>query len=68
MYVWVCVCVSVSELTLLRCVGVCVCGVLLAWLVTVALCLPLQAGAEISTVNPEQYSKRFYDFISNILS
>ncbi|XP_062335172.1 phosphatidylinositol 5-phosphate 4-kinase type-2 alpha isoform X2 [Osmerus eperlanus] len=26
------------------------------------------AGAEISTVNPEQYSKRFYDFISNILS
>lgn len=28
----------------------------------------LQAGAEISTVNPEQYSKRFYDFIATILS
>ena len=27
-----------------------------------------QAGAEISTVNPEQYSKRFYEFMSNILS
>lgn len=27
-----------------------------------------QAGAEISTVNPEQYSKRFYDFITTILS
>ncbi|XP_015210087.1 phosphatidylinositol 5-phosphate 4-kinase type-2 alpha isoform X2 [Lepisosteus oculatus] len=26
------------------------------------------AGAEISTVNPEQYSKRFYDFITNILT
>ncbi|XP_028659188.1 phosphatidylinositol 5-phosphate 4-kinase type-2 alpha isoform X1 [Erpetoichthys calabaricus] len=26
------------------------------------------AGAEISTVNPEQYSKRFYDFIANILT
>ncbi|XP_027860683.1 phosphatidylinositol 5-phosphate 4-kinase type-2 alpha isoform X2 [Xiphophorus couchianus] len=26
------------------------------------------AGAEISTVNPEQYSKRFYDFITAILS
>ncbi|KAM9792454.1 phosphatidylinositol 5-phosphate 4-kinase type-2 beta-like isoform 1-T1 [Neosynchiropus ocellatus] len=26
------------------------------------------AGAEISTVNPEQYSKRFYEFMSNILS
>uniref|UniRef100_A0A8D3DW04 Phosphatidylinositol 5-phosphate 4-kinase type-2 alpha n=1 Tax=Scophthalmus maximus TaxID=52904 RepID=A0A8D3DW04_SCOMX len=26
------------------------------------------AGAEISTVNPEQYSKRFHDFITNILS
>uniref|UniRef100_A0A7N6BWD8 Phosphatidylinositol 5-phosphate 4-kinase type-2 alpha n=1 Tax=Anabas testudineus TaxID=64144 RepID=A0A7N6BWD8_ANATE len=26
------------------------------------------AGAEISTVNPEQYSKRFYDFITTILS
>ncbi|KAL4635381.1 phosphatidylinositol 5-phosphate 4-kinase type-2 alpha [Arapaima gigas] len=26
------------------------------------------AGAEISTVNPEQYSKRFYDFITGILS
>uniref|UniRef100_A0A672Q6L7 Phosphatidylinositol 5-phosphate 4-kinase type-2 alpha n=1 Tax=Sinocyclocheilus grahami TaxID=75366 RepID=A0A672Q6L7_SINGR len=25
------------------------------------------AGAEISTVNPEQYSKRFYDFITIIL-
>ncbi|XP_076146227.1 phosphatidylinositol 5-phosphate 4-kinase type-2 alpha isoform X1 [Alosa pseudoharengus] len=25
------------------------------------------AGAEISTVNPEQYSKRFYDFITAIL-
>lgn len=32
------------------------------------LCVPLQAGAEISTVNPEQYSKRFYDFITTILS
>lgn len=31
------------------------------------LLLP-QAGAEISTVNPEQYSKRFYEFMSNILS
>lgn len=28
----------------------------------------VQAGAEISTVNPEQYSKRFYDFITTILS
>ncbi|MGH0126218.1 UNVERIFIED_CONTAM: hypothetical protein FKN15_026692 [Acipenser sinensis] len=27
-----------------------------------------QAGAEISTVNPEQYSKRFFEFMSNILS
>ncbi|KAF5892140.1 phosphatidylinositol 5-phosphate 4-kinase type-2 alpha-like isoform X2 [Clarias magur] len=26
------------------------------------------AGAEISTVNPEQYSKRFYDFITTIVS
>ncbi|XP_062843514.1 phosphatidylinositol 5-phosphate 4-kinase type-2 alpha isoform X3 [Trichomycterus rosablanca] len=26
------------------------------------------AGAEISTVNPEQYSKRIYDFITTILS
>ncbi|XP_058228738.1 phosphatidylinositol 5-phosphate 4-kinase type-2 alpha isoform X2 [Hemibagrus wyckioides] len=26
------------------------------------------AGAEISTVNPEQYSKRLYDFITTILS
>ncbi|XP_057680002.1 phosphatidylinositol 5-phosphate 4-kinase type-2 alpha isoform X1 [Corythoichthys intestinalis] len=26
------------------------------------------AGAEISTVNPEQYSKRFHDFITTILS
>ncbi|XP_018122766.1 phosphatidylinositol 5-phosphate 4-kinase type-2 alpha isoform X2 [Xenopus laevis] len=26
------------------------------------------AGAEISTVNPEQYSKRFFDFINNILT
>uniref|UniRef100_A0ACB8FVA2 Phosphatidylinositol 5-phosphate 4-kinase type-2 alpha n=1 Tax=Sphaerodactylus townsendi TaxID=933632 RepID=A0ACB8FVA2_9SAUR len=26
------------------------------------------AGAEISTVNPEQYSKRFLDFIANILT
>ncbi|MEE6466884.1 hypothetical protein FKM82_007080 [Ascaphus truei] len=26
------------------------------------------AGAEISTVNPEQYSKRFLDFINNILT
>ncbi|KAK6490290.1 phosphatidylinositol 5-phosphate 4-kinase type-2 alpha-like isoform X1 [Huso huso] len=26
------------------------------------------AGAEISTVNPEQYSKRLYDFITNILT
>uniref|UniRef100_A0A8C5D8B7 1-phosphatidylinositol-5-phosphate 4-kinase n=2 Tax=Gouania willdenowi TaxID=441366 RepID=A0A8C5D8B7_GOUWI len=26
------------------------------------------AGAEISTVNPEQYSKRFYEFMSNILA
>ncbi|KAK0140748.1 Phosphatidylinositol 5-phosphate 4-kinase type-2 alpha [Merluccius polli] len=26
------------------------------------------AGAEISTVNPEQYSKRLYDFIATILS
>uniref|UniRef100_A0A8C4TK13 1-phosphatidylinositol-5-phosphate 4-kinase n=1 Tax=Erpetoichthys calabaricus TaxID=27687 RepID=A0A8C4TK13_ERPCA len=26
------------------------------------------AGAEISTVNPEQYSKRFLEFMSNILS
>uniref|UniRef100_A0A8C9VMF8 Phosphatidylinositol 5-phosphate 4-kinase type-2 alpha n=1 Tax=Scleropages formosus TaxID=113540 RepID=A0A8C9VMF8_SCLFO len=26
------------------------------------------AGAEISTVNPEQYSKRFYEFIATILS
>ncbi|XP_074782526.1 phosphatidylinositol 5-phosphate 4-kinase type-2 beta isoform X3 [Athene noctua] len=26
------------------------------------------AGAEISTVNPEQYSKRFNEFISNILT
>ncbi|CAJ0922950.1 unnamed protein product [Ranitomeya imitator] len=27
-----------------------------------------KAGAEISTVNPEQYSKRFLDFINNILT
>ena len=27
-----------------------------------------QAGAEISTVNPEQYSKRFLDFIGHILT
>ncbi|KAK2868692.1 hypothetical protein Q7C36_000563 [Tachysurus vachellii] len=26
------------------------------------------AGAEISTVNPEQYSKRLYDFVTTILS
>ncbi|XP_067869649.1 phosphatidylinositol 5-phosphate 4-kinase type-2 beta isoform X2 [Heterodontus francisci] len=26
------------------------------------------AGAEISTVNPEQYSKRFLDFMSNIIT
>ncbi|KAI4832761.1 hypothetical protein KUCAC02_015711 [Chaenocephalus aceratus] len=33
------------------------------------VCLSVcQAGAEISTVNPEQYSKRFYEFMSNILS
>lgn len=25
-----------------------------------------QAGAEISTVHPEQYAKRFREFISNI--
>lgn len=31
------------------------------------LCV-LQAGAEISTVNPEQYSKRFNEFMSNILT
>lgn len=30
-------------------------------------CLP-QAGAEISTVHPEQYAKRFRDFISNIFA
>lgn len=29
---------------------------------------PAQAGAEISTVNPEQYSKRFLDFIGHILT
>lgn len=34
----------------------------------ICLRVPLQAGAEISTVNPEQYSKRFYDFITTILS
>uniref|UniRef100_A0A2I3GTB9 Phosphatidylinositol 5-phosphate 4-kinase type-2 alpha n=1 Tax=Nomascus leucogenys TaxID=61853 RepID=A0A2I3GTB9_NOMLE len=28
----------------------------------------LHAGAEISTVNPEQYSKRFLDFIGHILT
>ena len=32
------------------------------------LCLLLQAGAEISTVHPEQYAKRFRDFISNIFA
>ncbi|CAH2301778.1 phosphatidylinositol 5-phosphate 4-kinase type-2 beta [Pelobates cultripes] len=26
------------------------------------------AGAEISTVNPEQYSKRFFEFMSNIIA
>lgn len=31
------------------------------------LCV-FQAGAEISTVNPEQYSKRFNEFMSNILT
>ena len=29
---------------------------------------PLQAGAEISTVHPEQYAKRFLDFITNIFA
>lgn len=29
---------------------------------------PLQAGAEISTVHPEQYAKRFRDFISKIFA
>ncbi|KAH0627514.1 hypothetical protein JD844_003300 [Phrynosoma platyrhinos] len=33
---------------------------------TLIACSP--AGAEISTVNPEQYSKRFLDFIANILT
>lgn len=33
----------------------------------VSLCAS-QAGAEISTVNPEQYSKRFNEFMSNILT
>lgn len=28
----------------------------------------LQAGAEISTVHPEQYAKRFRDFIANIFA
>lgn len=28
----------------------------------------LQAGAEISTVHPEQYAKRFWEFISNIFA
>lgn len=28
----------------------------------------LQAGAEISTVHPEQYAKRFRDFVSNIFA
>lgn len=28
----------------------------------------LQAGAEISTVHPEQYAKRFLDFIANIFA
>lgn len=27
-----------------------------------------QAGAEISTVHPEQYAKRFLDFIANIFA
>lgn len=27
-----------------------------------------QAGAEISTVHPEQYAKRFRDFISTIFA
>lgn len=27
-----------------------------------------QAGAEISTVHPEQYAKRFRDFIANIFA
>ena len=27
-----------------------------------------QAGAEISTVHPEQYAKRFLDFITNIFA
>lgn len=33
-------------------------------------CFPslLQAGAEISTVHPEQYAKRFRDFIANIFA
>lgn len=29
---------------------------------------PAQAGAEISTVHPEQYAKRFLDFITNIFA
>lgn len=28
----------------------------------------LQAGAEISTVHPEQYAKRFRDFVSSIFA
>ncbi|KAI4878353.1 hypothetical protein NFI96_033704 [Prochilodus magdalenae] len=30
--------------------------------------LVVQSGAEISTVNPEQYGKRFLEFIANIIS
>lgn len=33
-----------------------------------SLSVSLQAGAEISTVHPEQYAKRFRDFISNIFA
>lgn len=53
--------------------GVCVCvwrGVTVAHSThanTQHVCV-FQAGAEISTVHPEQYAKRFRDFISNIFA
>lgn len=40
------------QLSLIDCVCVCV----------------LQAGAEISTVHPEQYAKRFREFITKIFA
>lgn len=59
-------------------VGVCCCvmkggakRMMMMMMMMTLLCLVSclsQAGAEISTVHPEQYAKRFRDFISNIFA